>query len=162
MAFQKIPNALSFWQHVALTADIDRCWEWQGHISRFGYGTAPFQGKRHLAHRLAWFFFYGQEPKGLACHHCDNRKCVNPHHLYEGTHQSNSADMARRGRAMRGSKHIDARLTEADIPEIIRRWEQGESQASLAREYLVGATTLSHVVHRRNWRHINIDTRGGE
>ena len=75
------------------------CWEWQGTLSRDGYGIACYKATKIRAHRLSYMYNKGQIKEGLLiCHHCDNRKCINPLHLYQGTCQDNSNDMVRRGR----------------------------------------------------------------
>lgn len=75
------------------------CWPWTGNIDPLsGYGRVAINGKHLLAHRLA-VMVDGRDPTGkLVCHHCDNPPCVNPAHLYIGTHKTNSLDMINRNR----------------------------------------------------------------
>jgi hypothetical protein len=80
------------------------CWEWQGTMKKNGYGifqdrTREGSGKQLQAHRFSFEIFHGEIPPGLlVCHHCDNPKCVNPEHLFLGTHKDNTQDMIRKGR----------------------------------------------------------------
>jgi hypothetical protein len=51
-----------------------------------------------LAHRVAWSLHHGREPERWILHHCDNRRCCNPAHLYEGDVGDNSRDKVQAGR----------------------------------------------------------------
>jgi len=85
-----------FWEKVKKTAD---CWEWTGSKGHFGHGHIGDKGIMYKAHRLSWEFKYGKIPNGLHClHKCDNPSCVNPKHLYLGTHQNNMNDMVSKNR----------------------------------------------------------------
>jgi hypothetical protein len=82
------------------------CVIYTGAISPYGYGKVGYNGKVMLAHRLAYIFEYGGIPEGLfVCHKCDNRKCVNPDHLFLGSAMDNYLDMVRKNRKVNRGKN---------------------------------------------------------
>ncbi len=76
-----------------------KCWIWKGAKTKRGYGHLSFLGKHVLAHRLMWILTFGAIHDGLeVCHSCDNPPCVNPEHLWLGTHSQNMKDAFKKGR----------------------------------------------------------------
>lgn len=95
-----------------------------------------------LAHRHAWVLAHGPIPEGLfVCHSCDNPPCVNPDHLFLGTHDDNMADMTAKGRA-------GVKLTRADA-EAIR--SDPRSGRAVAADFGVSATTVSNIRRGKTW-----------
>lgn len=90
--------ARDFWQFVDKNQP-NGCWLWTGTTNMRGYGTWSQPGFRGLAHRWSYKLAHGDLPDGLfICHHCDCPPCVNPSHLYAGTHRQNMTDAVNRGR----------------------------------------------------------------
>lgn len=75
------------------------CVNWPGKKDRQGRGRIQHSGKTKLAHRWAWEIMVGPIEAGkMLCHKCDNPSCINPKHLYVGTHADNMRDMSIRKR----------------------------------------------------------------
>lgn len=81
--------------------ELTGCWEWRGMRNHDGYGQVWVRAlQRNVgAHRISFEQHKGPIPEGLLiCHTCDNPPCINPDHLFAGTHKDNTADMMRKGR----------------------------------------------------------------
>lgn len=92
------------------------CWEWQGYRNPHGYGMF----KSIATHRLMWILLNGLIPyKGVICHKCDNPPCINPAHIYLGTHQDNMRDIVIRGRHNKHNRTLEERLAKHE--EHVRR-----------------------------------------
>lgn len=84
--------------------DESGCWLWRATGGR-RYGSLFVDGRREQAHRVSWLLHRGKIPDGLhVLHKCDTPLCVNPDHLFLGTHADNMADMKAKGRARSGHK----------------------------------------------------------
>lgn len=148
----------SFMDRVALPTG-DGCWEWQGYIRENGYGTI---GRHDRAHRVAYELFIGPIPTGLdVCHRCDNRRCVNPAHLFAGTRTDNMRDCVAKGRLTqgdrRGERNGAAKLSASDVADIRAEFaaNPGMNQTRTALKYGVTPGAIWLIVHGRKWRHLN-------
>lgn len=140
---------LEFWKLVKKTKT---CWNWQGFISRYGYGIYCNDGE-HRAHRWAWESVHGAIPDGLVVMHlCDNKKCVRPSHLRVGTQAENRADCVQKNRQARGSKSGRAILNERQVRRILA---DPRSSTLIAKDYKVEPTTIRKIKCGRNWRHVS-------
>lgn len=134
---------------------LSGCREWTGSCDSKGYGRFNVDNIPVPAHRVAWVIARGPIPDGLCvCHRCDNPPCVAEGCLFLGTQADNLADMRAKAREARGERNGAAKMTAQQVLEIRRRYAQGESQASLRREFGLTPNPMHAIVHRRTWRHV--------
>lgn len=141
----------------------DACWPWTGSIShrtstkRLPYGTLKHDGRQRGAHVWAYVAVNGEPPTGkpFVLHACDNSICVNPAHLYAGTHKRNMADKVERDRQSRLPGETNPRhlLTEEQVYEI--RALQGSASSSVVGDrYNVSAAAVQYIWNRKRWAHL--------
>lgn len=172
-----------FWAKVDKSGD---CWIWTASRDRAGYGKFSVRHQTHeKAHRWIYKTLVGPIAPGLVvCHSCDNPPCVNPAHLFLGTHKDNMQDAVQKGRQARGDrtgsrlyperrargdthgmrKHPEARLygarnprarlTDEQVRAIRKAFADGAVQRHLAFEYGVSPATINRVVHGESWTHL--------
>ncbi len=145
--------------------DKNGCIPWLG-APRGRYGAIQICDKNskyrynytQLAHRISYELFVGEIPEGMCvCHKCDNRKCVNPNHLFLGTHKQNTTDMVNKNRCnmKNGENHFHSKLTDKDIPKIFDLYKK-LSQRKIAKIFNVSQTSIAFVLKRKTWIHIKI------
>ena len=136
------------------------CWNWIGATDgTHGYGEIYRGGKGRTklrAHRVAYELWIGPIPEGMCvCHSCDNRKCVNPRHLWLGTYKDNNDDRDKKGRKnqVSGERHGKSKLTTQQVQEIRQKYIPRQySTTRLGKEYGVSSTQIWSIVHKNNWR----------
>ena len=142
--------------------DSTGCWEWQGAKNKDGYGTFYSKdfGDSVLAHRTSYLIFVQAILKGnLICHTCDNPGCVNPCHLFQGTHNQNMQDMAKKKR-----QHLQ-KLT-LDEVKLIKKFYgrrtvstkgqiEHKSVNFISRWFNISIPAASHIRLGNSWTHIN-------
>jgi len=143
-----------FWSRVAIGPG---CWDWQAAKiggTGGGYGSICMQGEYWRAHRAAWKLVYGRLPRhAQVLHHCDNRSCVKPSHLYLGNHADNMRDKVVRKRSAWGERQHSAKLTASQVREI-RALGDSLTRAELGRRYGVRDITVLRILRRQIWRHL--------
>lgn len=153
--------------------ELGPCWLWIACVflpakpaAQHGYGAFSVDGKPRGAHRVSWELAFGPIPENLqVLHKCDVRRCVNPAHLFLGTHADNMRDMVKKGRASGpkdpnkfgvpplklGTGNGNAKLTD-DVVRKIRASDA--SLRSLARQFGVTHATIARVRRGEGWGHV--------
>ena len=159
--FYRFVRFQHFLKHFTILTE-DECWEWQGATAGKGYGQFHYH-KTQYAHVSSYLFFIGSIPKRrgkkklFVCHSCDNPLCVNPKHLWLGTHQQNMDDMVNKGRQSHslGEDASQSKLNTRKVLKIRRLYKTGKySYSQLGKRYNVAISTIQHIVERRNWKHV--------
>ena len=118
-----------------------------------GYAQIWFERKRYYVHRLSYELHNGPIPKGIeVCHTCDVPSCINPSHLFLGTHKENMQDRAAKKRGCRGGKHHWSKLTEADVANIRAERAAGKTLRQIAPLFGVTHSAISAIVIGRTWK----------
>lgn len=164
------PIADRFWPKVDKSAGPDACWTWTASRAKNGYGKFGIGGHDGGwigAHCAAWLITRGEIPCGsCVCHSCDNPICVNPSHLWIGTHKDNARDKSMKGRAVwkqshgmrknpllmsHGTRRYNAKLND----DIVRKIRNATgSHKDIGIRFGVCRTVVGKVRRREIWKHV--------
>jgi hypothetical protein len=145
IALSKSDPVASFFKKVQLTPG---CWLWKGGADQKGYGYYKWKGQKLGAHRVSYFIhFETLDPQTLVCHRCDNPRCVNPDHLFAGSHADNVHDMVAKNRHPRLTGYSGrAKLSEKDELTIQASHLRN---CDLAAQFGVDPSLISRIRHGR-------------
>lgn len=151
-----------FWQKVDKRTPTE-CWEWLGSKGK-GYGRFYVNGHVYQATVVSYILHCRVDPNNLfMCHACDNRGCVNPHHLWPGTNQDNMLDAVNKGRYVKhvlppkplGELHPNSRLTTQTILDIRTLAASSDMPHSqIAKQFGISREHARDIINRKKWRHI--------
>lgn len=140
------------------------CWVWQGAKKGMGYGYLTVGSRKDgsrrtaMAHRESYRIFIGPIPDGMmVCHRCDNPSCINPEHLFIGTHQDNIDDRESKGRnnlsgiGLSGECHPKSKLTWSDVRHIRSNIKKRGDISAMARKFNVNHKTISDIYLMKTW-----------
>jgi len=175
-------SVAQFWTHVNRCSHGETCqvccWLWRTSRDTWGYGQVVIRHdgrqRKYGAHRFSWLLTRGDIPEGLmVLHNCpggDNKACVNPQHLWLGTHKDNVHDALQKGQTPRGDRHGArrhpethargethplARLTEDIVRYARQLHSNGWTYSRIARSLHLPTMTIADAIQRRTWKHID-------
>lgn len=152
----------------------ESCWLWTHSVSVGGYGQIARGGSHHkpiVANRASWILNRGPIPEGFwVLHDCpggDNPCCVNPDHLWLGTHEDNWKDALKKGAYEKGENKVPrkrpekrppvtsatfaSKLSQQDVLEIRKLWENGNSQPAIGKQFGITQSHVSEIIHGKHW-----------
>lgn len=147
-----------FWRKVDMSGGPDACWPWLGALDRGGYGNFVISQKQWITSRFAFYVTHGALPD-FVCHHCDNRKCCNPKHLYAGNAKTNAADKINRQRIRppKGEAASWSKLTAEQVMAMRHEYATGTvTHKALAAKYRVTAGAVRDIIAGVNWAHLPV------
>lgn len=165
--FEKMANSEEdrerFWSRVR-KGKPDECWLWESCVDKDGYGLCSCILKTGIrkrtlkAHRVSYYLEYRTIPEGLCvCHKCDTPRCVNPFHLFLGTHADNRHDMDAKGRGNphSGNTHWQSKLTENQVHEIrFLRHIKKLSLKEIADFFGITYSNVGQIARGTAWKHL--------
>lgn len=145
----------------AIKPDLETgCTNWPHGKNGNGYGKIRHNGRSEYAHRAAWLMSGRKIPEGMVLDHiCRNRLCVNPDHLELVTNAENirrglAGHHMKNGRAPRGDASHVSKVDESAVLRIRSMHKAGKTQRSLAAEFGISQATVSQIVRRVTWGHV--------
>jgi len=136
------------------------CWDWTKSLTSSGYGkiytdSLGRRSKLETVHRLMYKLFIGKIPDHMqVCHKCDNKRCVNPTHLYAGTQQDNTNDAKERHLLARGEKNGYAKLTSSQVQQIRVFKLNGMSSRDIGTKFNITQRHANAIIKGNSWNHI--------
>lgn len=152
-----------FWEKVDVKNE-NECWNWHKPF-KSPYPQISWRDKYTMpvySHWVAFELTYGPRPKGAhICHHCDNKACCNPKHLYAGSQQTNTRDAITRNRLKLppvccGEVNATSKLTALQVSEIRNRLRLGETRSQLCKAFGVSRSCIESIATGKTWKHINL------
>lgn len=149
-----------FWKRVKVNGE-DECWEFNSE-SRSRYGNYSFVAPKRKrftgigAHRVSYFLFHKSLPEeAFICHRCDNKKCVNPKHLFLGDKYLNMIDRDNKNRQAKGESITLHKLTESEVVWARKRYAAGGiTYTEIGKTLKVTYNAISRAVNRYSWKHV--------
>lgn len=154
--------ARRFWAKVdragpVIRPDLGPCWVWTAGRDQDGYGLFKASGRTWRATRFLLGLDFGDPRHAL--HHCDNRACIRPEHLYLGSNADNARDREARGRAVivRGERRGHARIRDADVEPIRLAAKAGEPHRVIGERYGLSRSAVGQIVNGKKYAHVFAD-----
>lgn len=141
-----------------ITISKNGCWEYDLRLRSNGYARITFENKSWYAHRLAFVAFNEIEESKIhdldVCHICDNRKCLNPAHLFSGSRKDNMEDACIKGRQAKGFSLPQTKISDKEREHITLLAKKGIPYKEIAKNYnvsdqLIGKIAIQNGVRRR-------------
>jgi hypothetical protein len=139
----------------------DGCWVWKASTTRGGYGQiGGFKGEKWSmlrAHRISYILYKGPIPDGqLVCHSCDNRLCVNPKHLFLGSHKDNIEDCIIKGRKVlgRNPKHNHLSFNLAQEIRLVKLKNPNLTYKQLGKLFNTSAAQAHRIITNQIWKDV--------
>ena len=146
------------WVEAVRHPELGPCWEWAKSRMKLrgGYGQVRIEGRTLKAHRVAYGLWVGSIPNGhCVLHRCDNPPCINPDHLFTGTHRDNALDKVAKGRGVNpiryGEDVASSKLKAVDVRKIRVLLAQGDSLNSISRQFNITKQAVSSIKRGRTW-----------
>lgn len=145
-------DIVRFWSRVKVGKQYE-CWLWLGSKTPKGYGKMAIKGVSFYAHRIAlWIIMFGGlSTEKAACHRCDTPSCVNPNHLFAGSHSENMMDATRKGRNGKAGLFKHSKVSYGMVKSI--RKAKG-SQRDIGARFGISQALVSRIRNRRIWKNI--------
>ena len=156
---RKIPDIERFWASVS-KKETRECWIWIGSLNNARYGTTRWKSRPNLAHRVSWEIHYGYIPEGMCilhdCPNGDNKRCVNPNHLYLGTMKDNAIDRVTKKQhgIYTHPEYKNPSLTWDKIEEI-RMLKDSFTTTQLGKMFNISRISAWGIVTNRHWKRPN-------
>jgi hypothetical protein len=146
-----------FWAKVD-KSNLGGCWEWTAsYASGYGSFSVPIDGKwrQRNANRISWLIHYSEIPDGLfVCHRCDNKKCVNPEHLFLGTPEDNMLDKMNKHRDYRHGTYVNSKVTADDVLKVFALREQGLTHQQIADQFSMSRPAITNILSRKTHQRV--------